>query len=201
VAIAALSDVKRLLRITDTSKDREITKALEAAEDWVRRRTRRSFGDATNKMVKFYNVQEDELLYLPDDNCTVSAVSAYYRANSSGTSLVADADYQVIDGHTVQLTPTLEFAPFEGAVASRVPGTYERVEVTYSATPEVPPTVREATAMFAAALYAKGPNQAQGIESESLGDYNYYSTKDDDLVPDVVTTMLGPYVRHRIRST
>jgi hypothetical protein len=203
MAIAALSDVKRLLRIasSDSSKDQEISKSLESAESWVKARTRRNYGTATSKTLTFHNVRENDHVYLPDDNCTVTAVTVYLLANSSGDLLIADDEYQVLDGRTVQLLPNLEVVPFEGAIASRLPATYEKVTITYNSTGSVPEAVRDATAMLAASLYSKGPDTAQGIKSESLGDYSYFSTEDKDMVPDAVITLLAPFVRHRIQVT
>ena len=131
---------------------------------------------------------------------TGAATSAGSAPTTNGTSTVP-ARY-------VRLHPTYFDVPFEGAVSAHIPDNWSRVEIDYTPPQVVPPVIREATALTAAALYVRGPITSSGFTSESMGGYSYQvrpmrgqSVGSNEVIPEVAKALLRPWKRSRVRTT
>jgi len=197
MALASLADVKRTLQLpeTTTEEDSQLTKALQVAEDWMTRVYLRYNYSSTVK--KFWDVREDEDLFLPE-GATVVSVQVQTSPNGTLRTLGA-AEYDVEDNR-VRLRPSIYEYPYpttgtDTFVAKRVLGTNNRVDITYSGV-TVPSPVRDATAGLAAWVWQSQPITTKGITSESIGDYSY-SLSDTGEIPTWIKMMARPYRARR----
>jgi len=215
-ALASVADVQRVMGDDDTALIPRIQPALEAAQEWVRRYLGRNFDDAGDYTAIFYDVRDDAIVELPEEDALVTAVRVYFAQDDPGYDIGPNG-YQVIRGKRVQLMT--RGSPFwrEGYVETsgsirggRVLAVeYLRVEVDYTATGEVPARVREATALIAASwVQSTGPEAAsQGVQSESvtLDDYSHSITygsaaqqKSLEAIPPFARVLLGNAGRSRV---
>lgn len=178
---ASLEDVKRVLRVTgdDATRDAHLRASLNAIEAWIAPKLRRL--DAAGPQIEVYwDVMENSTLYLPSKDAVVTKVKVFgYPGGwdpTSPTELeVGDSWEQDQDGRLI-LRPTLLTQPFSGAVGSRLPRRYAKVEVHYIATGVVPADVTEGVAILAAGYYEEGPAMIAGLNEEKIGDYSYKSS-------------------------
>lgn len=197
MALATFSDVRRVLG-RDNVPDTQIQPFLAAVEEWLKKYTGRDFGATGTVTEKFYNVREGSILYLSDISPGNVSVTVFASANGTGDALQENKEFQVLSHGRVQLFPfALRAVPgLEGVVVRALPRFLARVEVTYTASGQVPSPVREAVALGTAARILRSRPDAQGFQSERLGDYSY-SRGTGDLMPDSVRSMLRPYRRRR----
>lgn len=193
MALATVEDVRRMLKIPESSvddeRDRQLESALEAAESWVHVRLRQRFDEETGGTHTAYDHRETDEILLPRIGCSVTEVRVTLGseidlvAMADSATLTAD-QYDVISGlngpRAIRLRPSMIIAPFEGAVAERIPRTFRKVEIDWeppSSGDLVPAAVRDATALLAAGMWKVAPRLTAGIKSEKIGDYSY--TLDD----------------------
>lgn len=215
MAIASVEDVKRVLKSEEANNIVVVQAALGAAEDYVRRVTGRNWAtDTTQTTATFNNVRDDSMLEMPEEDASIDEVKIFVTAGSSGDVLVENDGYQVIrGGRKVQLLPRHEIPILREAATRNLGGgfrsgrstpiDYERVEVKYTPSGNVPAAVREATALMAAALVARQGDQVKGLSSETLGDYSYSigqggATLGSDAVPAQARALLRPFRRSRV---
>ena len=202
--LCTTGDVKRILRALDQDIDEYLNPLIESAEEEVLRITGRNFGAIGSVTERFYNVRQDGLLYLSDENPSGVSVTAFGSAASSGGYVMtANSSYQLQNEGVIQLMwgsaiydPRVSDAPYSGQ-----PLEYDRVDVTYIASGIVPKLVREACAELAASEYAKQPGRQSGYTSERLGDYSYSrSAADDETTPASVARKLSYFEKPMIRT-
>ena len=162
--LASLDDVKRLLNIpsADTSRDAVLTKSLEVASSYVTRRLGHGFvaGPGT---VRFHNVRDDALIYLPAEGLVVTSVTDPY-GNALGFEQYGKRRLRLTDGF-VGLGNFRSYPQRHNYLA--------RVDVAYVGDGRVPAEIKEATALFAAEI-APAPAETGGeIIAETIGDYSY----------------------------
>ena len=196
--LAALSDVKRVLRIalSDESHDAELLAWLETAEKYVSRRYRVPFvpvGQVTTTTAHFWHVRCDAMLPLPSENVTVTEVKIE-------DEVMTEDSWQLVGGNTVELQPSMTIEPFEGAEAQVPAWWYETVDITYSTEQTVDPDLRDGVALIAAGLWQQSKTQASGKSQESLGDYSY-SSQLTIVVPPLAKTLLAPFKKSRLAVT
>lgn len=192
MALATVEDVRRMLKIPESSvddeRDRQLADALDAASSWVSNRLRQRYDESTGGTYTAYDHLETDEILLPRVGCTVTEVRVTLHDDSYltlGDAHVLTSDqYDVIEGlngnDIIRLRPSMTFAPFEGAVAQRYPRLYRKVEIDWEPPDSgdlVPAAVRDATALLAAGMWKTAPRLAGGIKSEKIGDYSY--TLDD----------------------
>ena len=192
MALATVEDVRRMLKIAESSvddeRDRQLASSLEAAESWVHVRLRQRFDQETGDTYSVYDHRETDEILLPRIGCVVTAVRIALGDELSevptndSTTLTTD-QYDVIDGmngaRAIRLRAGLLYQPFEGATAERMPRVYRKVEIDWEPPTGdlVPAAVRDATALLAAGMWKAAPRLAGGMKSEKIGDYSY--TLDD----------------------
>lgn len=182
MALASLADVNRILGYTtgdNTERDAKIRSNLAAVESWAEGALWKISAEGPNVEV-YFDVFEDATLHLPAEDLTVTKVkiipyigndSFYYIYVNSGSS--TGAGYELDDQGRLMLRPMKTFEPFEGAHASRLLRTYDRVEVHYIGTGVVPKSVTEGIAFLTAGYTKYGPQALANVKSEKIGDYSY----------------------------
>jgi hypothetical protein len=212
MTIATVSDVQRWLRAMDQDISSEVTPLLEAAEEWVREYLGRDLDVQGTVTEKFNNVRWDAILILRDRTPTNVAVAVFRSAASVGEQLTPNQSFQVLKEGKVQLlyrglgligpgSPAQFDTPIWAQ--SRIVGTYDRVEVTYTASAHVPKPVREATALIAASWYTQQESSVSDVVSERLGDYSYSRASgqaDAQGVPDRAIAWLRPFKAPKVRT-
>jgi hypothetical protein len=109
----------------------------------------------------------------------------------------------------IRLHPTFFDVPFEGAVSMHFPDNWSRIEVDYIPPAQIPPPVREATALTAAAIYTRGPSTAAGLTMERMGDYMWTTRQmrgtdggpDNEAIPEVAKGLLRPFKKRGMLTT
>lgn len=177
MALATLTDVRRVLRITtdDVLRDASLQASLDAAEEWFRARSGWQYDEDGNGTAKFYAIPSGGAIRLPLAPSTVLAV----RIAPSGTpdSLWADAFTSLSTGSwQLQRGRTLRLKDWRSAGITG--GTYSTwdVEVDYTAPALASRSVRDGVARLAAADWmgtGGGGDVLSGITSEKIGDYSY----------------------------
>lgn len=211
MALASLEDVNRILRYTtgdDPARDAQVRASLAAVEDWIGP-SLDGLAEPGAQVAVYFDVYEDATVHLPASDATVTKVNAYFAGGSVTdddpvpTSLTLGSGYDLDNEGRIMLRPTLLVAPFEGAIASRTPRTYARLEVHYLATGVIPPSVTEGIALLAAGYWQEGPALLQSISHEKIGDYEYWtttSTSGNSDVPPYAQRALKFLNRHFRRS-
>lgn len=203
--LATVDDVKRVLGIADDddSHDTAITAALEAADEYVRRKLRRTYSSSTPRTEKFFNSRHDGLLFLAEEATSITSV---VDRNASDLTYVFDGTNEVrIDEDEGIVYDPRYYTP-GGPHQSR----FETVTVTYVPRATVPPPIREAVALIAAEFTPDAVTRdADGnivgrIIQEKIGDYGYM-VETDSLKAGVkgdrikkALWLLRPYFRRRI---
>jgi hypothetical protein len=198
MALAEEMDVKRILK--DTSIDgASLTPYLQAAETWIEKVLGRDFDVTGSVTERFANIRQDGMLYLSDIAPTSIVITGYRRADSvTGSVLVEDASWQHLGDGKIQLLWTS---------LGSLPWTWERIDVAYTASGQIPAPIREAAAIAAAALYRRSSLQASGLQSERIGDYAYTVTPggqnstESSAIPAAARQMMRPWKKTRSRST
>jgi len=177
VALATLTDVRRVLRITsdDVLRDAALQAALDAAEEWFRARSGWQYDEDGNGTAKFFAVPSGGAVRLPVAPATVTAV----RVAAAGTpdalwpemfrELSADG-WQLQGGRTLRLRDWRS-VPSWGSTYS----TWD-VEVDYTAPATLSRSVRDGVARLAAADWMStggGGDSISGVTEEKIGDYSY----------------------------
>lgn len=178
MALASITDVKRILRIAPTSVDEErdaqLRAALDAVESWAERSLKGI--TATGSQVEtYFDIYEDATLHLPGSDIVVTKVTVWLYPSSEPVSwFTADsADgprYQVTDDGKLILRPVLNVSDDAG---SRLLRCYERVDVFYEGSGVIPRAVTEGIAIMAAGYWTEGPQILRNVKSEKIGDYSY----------------------------
>lgn len=183
MALAALSDVKRVMRIpasdVDEQRDSELRASLDAVTDWIEPLLTGLTKEGPQVQV-FWDVFEDATLHMPNNDCLVTRVRAYgtpstFEDNPPQDELRLGSGYDLDNEGRVMLRANLSYEPFEGALASRTLRTYSRVEVHYISTGVVPKHITEGIALLAAGYWTEGPALLQSIQHEKIGDYEYWT--------------------------
>lgn len=178
---ATLSDVKRVLNISEESvddeRDAKIRASLLAMESWVAGKLD-GLSDKGDQVAAFFDIAEDATIHMPASDITVTKVKVFEYPSAAGIALSAvelgfGHGYDLTDDGDVLLRPTLGVSPFEGAAASRVLRYYSRVEVFYEGTGVIPQHVTEGVAFLAAGYFEDAPRTLAGLRSEKIGDYSY----------------------------
>jgi len=209
VALAALSDVKRVLRITteDATRDTELTAKLAVAEEWFRIRARGEFDDTAPATAQFWSIRYGTVVHLPIPGSTVTAVRA---GSATDPSTLGSDSYSVMDDRRVRVG---RIDPWPRDPREQEPlgwaerPYYELVEIDYTP-PSVSVAVRDGIASIAAAMWKRsggGETGSQNIKSEKIGDYSYTlesgsQTSGEDLWKDGLR-LLHPFIGPRISST
>jgi hypothetical protein len=172
VALATLTDVRRVLRITSDDVLRDA--ALQAAE-WFRARSGWQYDEDGSGTAKFYAVPSGAAMRLPLAPATVAAV----RIAPAGTPdalwdeqfTELDTDHwQLQGGRTIRLRDWRSIGMWGSTYT-----TYD-VEVDYTAPALMSRSVRDGVARLAAADWmgtGGGGDAVTGITSEKIGDYSY----------------------------
>lgn len=177
MALATLTDVRRVLRITtdDVFRDAALQAALDATEEWFRARSGWQYDEDGNGTAKFYAIPSGGSIRLPLAPATVTAV----RMAPAGTpdSLWADSFTSLSTGSwQLQRGRTLRLKDWRSLGIGG--GTYSAwdVEVDYTAPVLASRSVRDGVARLAAADWmgtGGGGDSVSGITSEKIGDYSY----------------------------
>ena len=184
MALASLEDVKRVMRIASTDVDEERDSqpraALDAVTDWIEPLLTGLTKEGPQVTV-FWDVFEDATLHMPNNDCTVTAVRVYDTPSTfedvpPSNELRLGSGYDLDDQGRIMLRPSLTYAPFEGALASRTLRLYSRVEVHYISTGVVPKHITEGVALLTAGYYSESPAILQSIQHEKIGDYEYWTS-------------------------
>lgn len=210
MALAALSDVKRVLRITteDATRDAELTAKLAVAEEWFRIRSRGEFDETAPAEAEYYAIRYGSILHLPVPGSTVTAVRA---GSATGPATLGSDSYTVMDDRRVRIG---RIDPWPRDPREQEPlgwserPYYEKVEIDYTPPATVSVAVRDGIASIAAAMWKRsggGETGSQNIKSEKIGDYSYTlesgsQTAGDDLWRDGLR-LLHPFIGPRISST
>jgi hypothetical protein len=213
MALATVADVKRILQDTSIA-DADLEDFLDAAESWVRRRLRRNMDSSTQATHTEYIVRQDAEIQLPELTATIDSVTIFPTGGVGVVGTVLDPEeYMVMDaGRKVRL---LRGATWPDVLPDEVALWYDKVEVEYTPAADVPPAVRDATAILAAVWYVDAGSTGGGgsvgsIKSEHIGDYSYTletgsssgsnaAGNGDEGIPPKVMKMLRPWVRNRPR--
>lgn len=178
MALASLTDVKRILRIPPTSVDAErdanLRAALDAIESWASR-SLKGLTASGSQVETYFDIYEDATLHLPGDDIVVTKVTVWLYPSSEPVDwFAADTTggprYQVTDDGKLILRPVLNMNSDAGRTLLRC---YERVDVFYEGTGVVPRGVTEGIALMAAGYYSEGPQILRNVKSEKIGDYSY----------------------------
>lgn len=204
MALATVNDVVRYLGESGGSvPSGSLQTFLDTADAWVKKVTGGAWDETTSQTTDFFMVDEGAILNLPDGNPTVTAVQVWwYSDNDDPDQFVVDDDYQVLDNGKVRLLDhDLITIPFEGAVAKRQRRELARVRITWTPGGSVPAPIREAVALYAAAMWRQAPMDASGLVTETLGSYNYSrsyaSAVRPTRVPERVRDLIRPYKRKK----
>ncbi len=148
---------------------------IDTASEFVVNFCKQNFASSGPVTESFYNVRQDDKIYLMDSNAYGIVITAQFDPIGQVSTLVLNADYQLQDGGIIQMLYQRFTFPqgLEGAVVETLPLYYSNVSVSYQGVNAVPATVRDATALIAASLYQQAPRIATGLGSESLADYSY----------------------------
>lgn len=203
--LATRDDVKRVLGIpdADTSLDDAIDASLEAADEYVRRKLRRTYSSSTPTTEKFFNSSYSGTVFLAEEAASITSVVDRYAATLT---------FEFDGGNQVRLTESSD--PI-GDPRVYTPGgpaedRFSVVTVTYVPRTTVPTPVREAVALIAAeftpdAVTRDSNGQVVGrIIQEKIGDYGYM-VETDSLKAGVkgdrikkALWLLRPYFRRRV---
>lgn len=203
--IATADDVRRVLGRTDVD-DAAITPYLDAAEDWVRTITARSWDASGTQTEDFYNVRQGAILYLKTINPTNVVVTGYASPSSSGTTLTEGTQYAVLNRGRIQLARYRPIAssairPEERELLGLDPVVWARISVSYTANWEFTPAVTEAVALIAANWLQSSELEVGGVQSEKLGDYSYsMASGRERAIPERAMHLLRPYIARRPHS-
>lgn len=158
--------------------------------------------ESTNPTCLVASVQASNLPVQPGSTGGPYTISWVDTGAAPQTGSVPVTNATVVYGaRKIRLHPTYFDVPFEGAVSAHMPDNWSRIEVDYIPTGVVPPPVRDATAITAAAIYLRGPMTASGFTMERLGDYmwttrNFRSAAgSNEVVPEVAKALLRDYKR------
>lgn len=205
MALATTGDVRRILK-RDDIPDEDITPFLETAEEWVERAYGRDW-DATGSILEsFYNQRQGAILWLKDDNPTVTEVKGFAAPGSTGSVLTEDEGFMVMDRGRILMAKVRQISVAnlrpEEKEQLLPPFTWSRIEVTYTASGTVPAPVRDAVAIIAAAGFRQSAQEISGLSGERIGDYSYTrmpvsGAASGSVIPLRAKTLLAPYSRRR----
>jgi hypothetical protein len=177
MALATLTDVRRVLRITsdDVLRDAALQAALDAAEEWFRARSGWQYDEDGNGTAKFFAVPSGGSVRLPLAPATVLAV----RIAAAGTpDALWDEQFRELgtDHWQLQGGRTLRLRDWRSVGITG--GTYSTwdLEVDYTAPTLLSRTVRDGVARLAAADWmgtGGGGDVVTGVTEEKIGDYSY----------------------------
>lgn len=202
MTLATEADVRRHLH-NDSIPDAEITPFLQSAGEWFESKAGRDFDGVGSTVETFWMRRGGEYIKLKDIAPTVTKVKVFGGPLSSGNELTLDEGYVVEDMGRIRLRYQKFYEPFEGAAASTQQPMYDRVEVTYTRSGVVPPTVREGVAALAAMRYFQSARDASGFSSETLGSYSYSfdtNSKSKGALPDATKQALVIWKNRRVRT-
>lgn len=220
LALATVEDVARYLRQSAPTDLNELKPYLEAAEDYVRRFVNMRF-EVKGEPVKQeeFSVREQSYVRIRDLAPTDVTMTVTMIANilppftppwilSEGNDFVLEADSHGIKNR-IRITSSMYYriVGYDFAYGKRAPFTWDKVEVDYTASGLIPATIREATALIAAANWKQGPYDVSGLQSERVGDYSYQrsirgtGTNVSISIPERARNMLKLYRGTRSRST
>ena len=207
MSLASLSDVKRLLKRTDSTSDADLTAALAVAEAWVKIVYELEPDRTGSQTDVFTNVRQDQVLWLKDPNPTSVTIEAIQYSTYPGPGLfpIDIMNFQVMPNGRVQLYYNRRVAPqgYDTAVGYSLPGIYDRIEVTYTASNSVPAPVRDAVALIAASHWAMSTSNIGNLQSETIGSYTYSRLADGSeavVIPSMARALLRPYARRTLSA-
>lgn len=206
--IATVVDVQRYLN-QPTLDDAYVQDFLDASEEFIKALTGIDWDSAEESVTQtFNNVRYDEILALSDRNPTDVVVRVYATADGQADELVENTSFQVLADGEIQLFWNKIVWGVPHIQTNVLPSWYDRVEVDYTPSNTVPASVREATALIAAASVKQAGLDASDLQSESIGAYSYSRRTGGTnpltvAVPPRARMWLASYVRkaRRARST
>ena len=210
MALATLTDVRRVLRITttDATRDDQLTEALAVADSWFRARTRNTFDEVAPATAKFHVIRYGSIVHVPVPGSTVTAVRA---GSAEDPSTLGSDSYVVLDDRRVRVG---RVDPWPRDPREQEPlgwsdrPYYELVEIDYTPPSTVSAGVRDGVAHLAAAEWLEqggGGDEQSNLIQERIGDYEYRlasgteSSSEDHRAHGL--RMLRPFVGARISST
>lgn len=207
--LCSVADVRRLAGVPATKTDDDITAAIESVSGWFMTVAKRTFG--SEGTASFHNARLDDFFNIAADDIEVSEVRTYgVDLNTPVNTFTSETQWQIIDGHVVQVIPFLPAFSVQdlaaGLDASYTKFRYSRIEIDWTSDTDVPPAVRDGIGLCSGAVIKRGPAESGNIQSEKIGDYSYVlNTKGvqvhlSELSP-MGWAMLKPYIRRRLVVT
>jgi hypothetical protein len=195
--IASVADVRRVLRLGpgQVVSDDDLAYILNVA--WSYLSPKLPDFSAANGTETFYEVHAGDVLHLPHDGSSVSAIRGYGDPRGSATILVT-GDFDVLPTGVKLWNRGFgldaRYGPFDDT-RSR----WAKVEIDWERGVAVPYAVREAVALAAAGMYELNPKLIKGMRSERIGSYSYtLSDKDvEGAVPPRVWELLRDYMKRK----
>lgn len=205
--LCSAADARRLASIPATKSDADIEKAIEAVSGWFMTVAKRTFGDEGT--ASFHNARLDDMFNVAAEDIEVSEVRTYgVDLNTPVNTFTSIDQWQVIDGHIVQVIPFLPAFSVEdlaaGLDAATIKFRYSRVEIDWTSDTDVPPAVRDGIGLCSGAVVKRGAAESGNIQSEKIGnDYSYVlNTKGAEVHLSELSPMgwalLKPYIRRRV---
>lgn len=204
MALATRDDVARVLRLKDgiaADQEENVDAALEVAEDWAKRYLKSpGLGGSSPYTTKKSDVPVDGYITVPG---TPTSVSVVYYAGAPAQLLSTSS--WTYDGRGVRLRRGFDaewYDPRYGDVGY-FRRAFTEVQVTSTLPGSVSPTVRDAVAYAAAALWTRGPRVGKGLKGENIGDYGYtlMDVSDGDPFYGQAKAMLRPLRPSGIAAT
>lgn len=210
MTITTLPKIRQYLGdVADQYSDTQLMSWQEDIEPWIERifGVDWSLTPGQAYTTPFHNVMDDGVLWLPDWQPSILAVTV---VAPSGWEHVSDLfnparTWDDLGEGKVQLQPIryVTVAGLPNAWSRRLPQMFREVDVSYIASAVVPPPIAAGVALIIAANLSQAPQDVAGVRSESIGGYSYSlpfsrtGSEVGSVIPERARRMLQPYLRNQ----